>query len=448
MLFSLRKNTFENHMVKAKPSIPRSATSFSINLIAVGAYCLTIYLLRKNNILPFWGAVVSIGILAAVIMILEKIKMPARHRISSGLDFSKGQKIDSKRVLIKLLGLYVTIGLVAFVYWLLPEYKSGIFKEYFRLVYLLLPIILIGSIPYFFLMDKYMKEPKDSHWHVGMLVLGKWRETDKAILKNHFLGWVVKAFFLALMIPALLNNTNILMQKSFRESIEQFPLFYNYAYNFIFSVDLLFVCAGYLLTLKIFDSHIRSVEPSILGWLVALQCYQPFWDFSAGHYIQYQDGYYWGHMMTGIGSKGLYIVYGSVILILFTIYSLSSVSFGLRFSNLTNRGIITNGPYRWMKHPAYITKNIAWWLISVPFLSSVSWEKAVQHSLLLLALNLIYYIRAITEERHLSLDATYVQYAKAMNEKGIFSGIYRLLPFMRYKEDRYIKDGKVKKFLF
>ena len=87
--------------------------------------------------------------------------------------------------------------------------------------------------------------------------------------------------------------------------------------------------------------------------------------------------------------------------------------------------------------------------LSVPFISMESWEKALQHSLLLLALNGIYYLRAITEERHLSLDPTYVKYARALNDKGIFRGLYRLLPILKYDEKRFIdENGKMKKFLF
>lgn len=35
------------------------------------------------------------------------------------------------------------------------------------------------------------------------------------------------------------------------------------------------------------------------------------------------------------------------------IYAWATIMFGGRFSNLTHRGIITNGPYPWTKHPAY-----------------------------------------------------------------------------------------------
>jgi isoprenylcysteine carboxyl methyltransferase (ICMT) family protein YpbQ len=402
--------------------------------------------MRHYDIKPFWGAVVSIAVLAATIVLLEKWIFRKQHRRSSGVDFTSPGHLDIVRVLVKLLGLYFTIALVALFYWLLPEYNGGLYRQYFKLALDVLPIILLGSIPYFLILDKYMKDPYDGHWHVGMLILGKWNRINRKILKNHFLGWVVKAFFLPLMFSALINNTGILFRYSFHDSLVQFPKFYDYMYNFIFSVDLVFVSAGYLLTLKVFDSHMRSVEPSIFGWIVALQCYQPFWSFSYQHYLNYDDNLFWGHVITS--SKFLYSSYGMIILLLFTIYSLASVAFGLRFSNLTNRGIITNGPYRWMKHPAYIAKNLAWWMISVPFLSNESWEKAVQHSLLLLTLNFIYYLRAVTEERHLSLDPTYVQYATALNDKGLFRGLYRIFPYLKYDVNRYIENGKIKKLFF
>jgi hypothetical protein len=101
-----------------------------------------------------------------------------------------------------------------------------------------------------------------------------------------------------------------------------------------------------------------------------------------------------------------------------------------------------------MKHPAYISKNISWWLISIPFISIEGAEVAIKHSLLLLVLNFVYYLRAKTEERHLSLDPVYVQYATAMNERGIFRKLYRLFPFLKYDVTQYIENGKIKKLYF
>jgi hypothetical protein len=49
------------------------------------------------------------------------------------------------------------------------------------------------------------------------------------------------------------------------------------------------------------------------------------------------------------------------------------------------------------------------------------------------AVNVIYYLRARTEERHLSWDPVYRQYATLMNERSLFRGLARWLPFLRYQ---------------
>ncbi len=52
------------------------------------------------------------------------------------------------------------------------------------------------------------------------------------------------------------------------------------------------------------------------------------------------------------------------------IYAWATLAFGIRFSNLTYRGVLTNGPYRFTRHPAYVSKNLFWWLSVLPFMVS------------------------------------------------------------------------------
>ena len=124
----------------------------------------------------------------------------------------------------------------------------------------------------------------------------------------------------------------------------------------------------------------------------------------------------------------LHIAWGSVILLCQCVYALSTVMFGLRFSNLTNRGIITSGPYRWVKHPAYLSKCLSFWLIGVPFFPDLGWEAAVEQSLLLLMVCGLYVARAITEERHLARDPDYRAYQAFISEHGLFARCRRILP--------------------
>ena len=55
-----------------------------------------------------------------------------------------------------------------------------------------------------------------------------------------------------------------------------------------------------------------------------------------------------------------------------------------------------------MRHPAYVTKSLSWWLIAVPFVPlQGDILETVRLSALLLLLNGVYALRAWTEERHL-----------------------------------------------
>jgi protein-S-isoprenylcysteine O-methyltransferase Ste14 len=114
-----------------------------------------------------------------------------------------------------------------------------------------------------------------------------------------------------------------------------------------------------------------------------------------------------------------------VIIALVFSYALSTIAFGLRFSNLTNRGIITSGPYRFTKHPAYITKNLSFWMVSVPFIEPLGWRIALTHCVALAAVNLLYFLRAKTEERHLMSDPDYRAYAEWIAKNGLFARITR-----------------------
>ena len=424
-------------------NLPKSATTGWICFIGLISFMISLYFIRIYNISNSSGAVLSGMALVIPIILFEMLKLKTYKRSSTGLDFRSKNKPDFERVVIKLIGLYATLALISFFYWIFPEYRGNIYTPYWLLAKNLLKVIAIGAIPYFFILDKYLVEPREAYWKAGMIVLGRGKEISYDGLKNYFLGWLVKAFFLPLMYVALCGNVGVIKQSPLYSVLDQlsFPRFFDYMYNYIYTIDLAFVFVGYLLTLRIFDSHIRTVEPSFLGWYVALQCYQPFWGALSGNYFAYDDGYSWGQWL--INNHNLFIFWGCLILLLISVYSWASIYFGIRFSNLTNRGILTNGPYRFLKHPAYISKNLSWWLISIPFVSQQGFIPGLKNCLLLLAVNFLYYLRARTEERHLSQDPVYVQYATAMNERGIFKKLYKIFPFLRYNPDNAANAFKI-----
>jgi protein-S-isoprenylcysteine O-methyltransferase Ste14 len=253
-----------------------------------------------------------------------------------------------------------------------------------------------------------------------MLVGGTMPENWNAI-HLHLRGWLVKGFFLPLMF-GFCQSTLTSMWGRAAPDWGNFQTVFAFVLDGLYLIDVYIAAIAYGLTLRLTDSHLRSVEPTLGGWVICLICYPPIVNGMGSVYLKYDAaGLYWGRIFEPW--PALYTIWGSLILLMVAIYALSTVVFGLRFSNLTNRGIISTGPYRWTKHPACLAKNTSWWMISLPFVAGSGWQIALQSSLLLVIVNMIYFLRAKTEERHLMADPAYREYVRFIDEHGLFAKV-------------------------
>ncbi len=364
-----------------------------------------------------------------VIAVAEWVAPRLRAASPGALATKVLRPLDLQRVVVRLCGLIATLALIAFLYWLFPEYSGSFYAPYWQFLRTIAPIGVLVPL-YFIWADRRLQDPEDEYLSFGYLALGRWRQVQWQLIRHHLLSWGVKAFFLPLMAVYLNDEMRSLHNILAFSTAGNWPA-YDLFYHLSYAADLLFCVVGYSTSMRLFDSQIRSVEPTVAGWVAALVCYQPFYSVIGKFYLQYDDNIYWDNWLQPW--PGVRAVWASLIIALTCTYALCTVAFGLRFSNLTHRGIITAGPYRYSKHPAYIAKNLSWWLISVPFISDQGWAAAVRNCCLLALLNLVYYARARTEERHLSRDPTYVAYALWMNDHGLLRGLARVLPFLRYR---------------
>ncbi len=244
--------------------------------------------------------------------------------------------------------------------------------------------------------------------------------------RQALLGWVVKAFFLPLMLSGCLGW---FYMGAHLESLPTQAAFVAQAMTFLYAMDVSFGSVGYINTSPRIGAQIRSVDSTFSGWLSALVCYPPVSVWVLDSWLIYKSAEDWRHWLQG--SPGIASAWGMAIVLCTLVYVWATVVFGPRFSNLTYRGIITSGPYRYHKHPAYISKNLSWWLISVPFLSTHGVGAALSHSAALLCINGIYWLRALTEERHLRSYPEYAAYAEWIARNGLSARVGRLLPFSR-----------------
>jgi protein-S-isoprenylcysteine O-methyltransferase Ste14 len=340
-------------------------------------------------------------------------------------------QINWTRVGVKLIGLWGTLGLIVAAYWLFPEYHREFYAPFWIACATYLPHFAALSLIYFVLVDSWMNEPFDEYLNAGQFFLWRTELVETELLRQHALNWIIKGFFLPLMFIYLGNAVTYLIETPFAVAFDSFPRFVGYVSRLALGIDLAFVAIGYVLTLRLTDSHIRNPNQLLWGWVLTVIMYYPFFSIIGRRYLDYKDDANWLDML-GADWGAWVFVWGTAIIITKIGWAWSNMSFGLRFSNLTHRGIITNGPYRWTRHPSYIFKNISWWLLSVPFFSLEGPETALRHSLLLLMINLVYFLRAKAEEAHLSDDPTYVEYAMWIEEHGKLRWLRSILPFVRY----------------
>jgi protein-S-isoprenylcysteine O-methyltransferase Ste14 len=181
---------------------------------------------------------------------------------------------------------------------------------------------------------------------------------------------------------------------------------------------------GYIFTFRPLDAHIRSGNPLLAGWVAALMCYPPFvWGTMGradvlGYEVNTPGWSYWLQ-----GHTALLWFWAALMVFLTAVYAWATFAFGLRFSNLTYRGVLTNGPYRFTRHPAYLSKNLFWWTSTLPFLvTSHALTDMVRNTVLLGVVSAIYYWRARTEEAHLlAEDAKYREYHAWMAENAFIT---------------------------
>jgi Isoprenylcysteine carboxyl methyltransferase (ICMT) family len=404
-------------------SLPPSATHALVAWIGVSA------MLAGVGVLNFWSpvrqiayqALIVMGCAAAGIFIPDLLWQKVQRRSL----LTAPKRADAARVATKLAGLIGSVGFVAALYWLTPEYHLGgtFYGNYYLALQVLLPVWALIAPVYIYYVDRRLAQPRDGLWQMGRLVLLQWRGLEPRVIWQHLLGWLVKGFFLPLMFTYFCDNLNKLLHYDLNQ-LRSFNGIFDWSYFTLYFIDVSLVSMTYLMSLKVTDTHIRSTEPTAMGWVSALVCYQPFWSLISKQYIDYDPGKPWGFWLANI--PWLYYPWACMIILLVAIYVWATIAFGARFSNLTHRGIITNGPYRLTKHPAYLSKNLSWWMMAMPFMLSSGWQDALRRCVLLGSLNLIYYLRAKTEERHLGLDPVYVRYARWIDEHGALRALNRI----------------------
>lgn len=345
-------------------------------------------------------------------MVLWSVVVDKVHRNpSTGIDWSRRrpwrETLDIS--FTKLAGLWATWALIAFAYFVMRYYWQGQYAFAMELLARAAPWLLLASVPYMLWLDRRMIEPRDGCHAFGRWLIAPGAPVDARAIAHHLRAWTVKGFFTAFMLSIVPGNFSSLVTVPMSEVLANPYMTGLWTINLLYLVDVHIATVGYILTLKPLDAHIRTANPYGMAWVAALICYPPFILMNGGPLDYQVGGADWGYWLQG--HETLMTIWGAALVGLIAIYAWATMAFGIRFSNLTHRGIITHGPYALTRHPAYIAKNLSWWVGSMPFLvTSGSWVEALRNTVLLGLVSAVYYWRAKTEEKHLLGDPAYQAY--------------------------------------
>lgn len=332
-----------------------------------------------------------------------------------------------------------------------PQIKGFLYLPWLQLLYGLLMGYLALGLPYVLLTRGLAASPEEDakspfmlalrclHWGLGRLGGGRllpWAtglspealgigRHDKIIAT----GLMVKLFFVPLMtiffvdqFTHFVSNWDYLarhLAQVYSNGLQRFAHdFYNISFTFLLTLDVGLAWAGYTLSSRWIKNTYVSVEPTFLGWFVALVCYPPFSDLLGTYFTVPSE-----KAFLMLPSHTLVLLFAVMSIASYVVYVSATAVFGLRFSNLTHRGIIDYGPYRFVRHPAYAAKNFAWWCVMMP---AVIYQAHNQQKALILlellglaTMTFLYYWRALTEERHLSQDPVYRDYCQRVRYRFI-----------------------------
>ena len=383
-------------------------------------------------------------VVAIVLLISEFIRihffMSENHRFGIHTKLKKGKYLGfAFESLLHYLAYLALLKAVVLFFHTAGEYgyqrNAAYYQVWFRFLEWVWIGYLWGGYPYVML-TRGLKEDKAADQFDLAAMLIRWSKNLKQVAfgnkkrfpfvskdKKNLRSLIVKLFFAPLMtvffidqFPHLVANIHYVFHglpgeiSNGRYSHFRFNQdFFNVSVAFIFSIDVALAWCGYVTSSRWVDNQTLSVEPTMLGWVVCLICYPPFQMFLGLYYGAPNE-----RDIFNIQIPWLVTIFSTMMLLSYFIYMWTTLTFGVRFSNLTHRGIIRSGPFKYIRHPAYASKNFAWWCIMFPSIiynmTHNGFAIAITQTLGLVLMTWVYYWRAITEEKHLLADRQYREY--------------------------------------
>ncbi len=347
------------------------------------------------------------------------------------------------RTLTKYLGVLLGILACFFAIWLFPAYANHV-NNMARLQQAVIPalaFILPLSLILIFFTEYILGEKRDGTYQFGLIARGKISEVNWRIFFDGFFEWLLRLFFLQINFYGAVWYVWNVRDRGLPSLTWDFPTFITQLDLAIFGLIVFSIIPGYLFASRLINTDLKKVDRTWFGWAINFSCYPPLNAAIFGAWVQYMPRGELAQLYAGSPPWAYYteqypwlFMFMAAGIIFFALIHLwGEAAVGIRAANLSQRGLITTGLFRFTRHPIYVSKGFQWAFIYVPFLNVFGILSAVQSGILFALVLLIYIGRALSEERLLATDPSYVKYALYMDEHSIFASVGRLFPIMTFK---------------
>ncbi len=343
-----------------------------------------------------------------------------------------------RRVAIKWLGVMTVLFATLALWYVIPFYSFPRYQPLFSLQPILLPWIALLLIPYIAYSEWRLGHVRDYAWWVGLLVSGNIKEMDWSAVRDAALSMLVRTIFLPLnfcymtdVMPRLRTTDWQLMFGA------PTPESHFIIMQCLYALLIVAIIPGYIFTFRLFNTHTRAIDRSWFGWIVTMSCYPPlnsgvFSAWFAYNPFRFEEPFMkpWIHLFSTI--EPLVYAIGIGIILSEIVHLWGEAMLGIRASNLSHRGVITNGCFRHMRHPIYFSKCVGWFLIACPFAMGENGLHSLHLTFLFCGVCFVYYLRSIAEEKMLSVDPDYVAYALWVDKHGLLAWWGRKFPVLTF----------------
>jgi protein-S-isoprenylcysteine O-methyltransferase Ste14 len=181
------------------------------------------------------------------------------------------------------------------------------------------------------------------------------------------------------------------------------------------TITTVVLLVSYFTDFEFTKNKIKSTDTTPLGILSCILCYYPLTILTNKFLFITEE------TLMPVNNQVLLAFLNLFVIIAHFGILIAVLRLGTKSGNLTNRGIETKFPYNVVRHPEYSMQIFYIVLTTIPLL--ILTDSGIFEKVLMICATLgwiyLYYLRAITEERHLISDKKYQQYVEQVKYRFI-----------------------------